>query len=209
MVESKCKICRRFGVKLFLKGERCLSPKCAMVKRNYPPGIKRKRIKRSFSEYGIQLREKQKMKKWYNLREKEFKNYIKKILQKRGKVENASDLLIRELESRLDNVVFRLGFAISRPQARQLISHGYFLVNGRSINISSFQVKKGDVISLKPLKTKKAIIQSIKNYIKKSTPPEWLQLNPEKLEGKVVGEPSLAESSPPAEISTILEFYSR
>ena len=209
MSKAKCKICRRLGVKLFLKGEKCLSPKCPMIKRNYPPGQKGKRRPTPLSEYGKALREKQKLKNWYNLEERQFKNYVKKILEKRGKVEDPSSLLIKTLESRLDNVVFRLGFANSRALAKQLVSHGHFLVNGRSINIPSYLVKNGDVISIKPQKIKKAIFQNLKNLLKKYKTPTWLELNVEKLEGKVVGEPSLEEAAPPAEISAIFEFYSR
>jgi len=180
-----------------------------MVKRAYPPGQKKKRRPTPLSEYGKALREKQKLKNWYNLKEKQFKNYVKKILQKRGKVGNASDLLIKTLESRLDNVVFRLGFSGSRAQARQSISHGYFLVNGKSIDVPAYLVKKGDVITIKPQKTKKAIFQNLKNLLKKHKTPSWLVLDVEKLEGKVVGEPSIKEVMPPVEISTIFEFYSR
>ena len=209
MLNSKCKICRRLGVKLFLKGEKCLSPKCPMIKRNYPPGQKGKRRPTPLSEYGKALREKQKLKNWYNLEERQFKNYVKKILEKRGKVEDPSSLLIKTLESRLDNVVFRLGFANSRALAKQLVSHGHFLVNGRSINIPSYLVKNGDVISIKPQKIKKAIFQNLKNLLKKYKTPSWLALDVEKLEGKVIGEPTLQEAAPPAEISAIFEFYSR
>jgi small subunit ribosomal protein S4 len=209
MVKKKCKICRRLGVKLFLKGEKCLSPKCLMIKRAYPPGQKRRRRPTPLSEYGQALREKQKLKNWYNLKERQFKNYVKKILEKRGRVKDASSLLIKILESRLDNVVFRLGFANSRDQARQLVSHGHFLVNGKSINIPSYLVKKGDTISLKAQKTKKAIFQNLKNLLKKYKVPNWLALDIEKLEGKVIGEPSLEEAVPPVEISAIFEFYSR
>lgn len=209
MINSKCKICRRLGVKLFLKGERCLSPKCPMVKRAYPPGQKGKRRKGILSEYGKQLGEKQKLKSWYNLGERQFKKYIKEILEKGGRVEDASAEIIKILELRLDNVVFRLGFAVSRARARQLVSHSYFLVNGKSINIPSYQLKKGDVISLKPSKVKKAIFQNLKNLLKKYKTPSWLELNLEKLEGKVIGEPKLEEVTPPVEISAIFEYYSR
>lgn len=209
MKNKKCKICRRLGVKLFLKGEKCLSPKCPMVKRPYPPGQKGKRRKGPPSEYAIQLSEKQKLKAWYNLEERQFKNYVKKILEKRGKVEDAELELIKILESRLDNVVFRLGFANSRIQARQLVSHSFFLVNGNSVNIPSFQVKKGDLISLKPQKVQKKIFQNLKNLLKKHKTPSWLKLDVEKLEGKVIGEPSLEEAQPPVEISSIFEYYSR
>jgi len=208
-VKSKCKICRRLGEKLFLKGQRCFSPKCAMVKRAYPPGPKKKRRLGPLSEYGKALREKQKLKKWYNLEERQFKNYVKKILEKRGKVEDASSLLIKTLERRLDNVVFRLGFANSRIQAKQLVSHGHFLVNGKSIDTPSYLAKKGDVISVKPQKTKKAIFQNLKNLLKKYKTSSWLALDVEKLEGKVITEPDFEEAAPPVEIPVIFEFYSR
>lgn len=209
MVNSKCKKCRRAGIKLFLKGERCFTPKCSMIKRPYPPGPKGKRKKSPLSEFGKQLIEKQKLKNIYNLREKQFKNYVNEVLKKRGRVGDVAIELIKILESRLDNVVFRLGFANSRSQARQLVSHGYFLVNGRSVNIPSFRVKKGDVVSLKPSKAKKKIFQNFKDLLKKYKTPSWLELNREKLEGKIIGEVNLEEVSPPVELSTIFEYYSR
>ncbi len=209
MINSKCKICRRLGTKLFLKGERCLSPKCPMVKRAYPPGLKRKRRKGPPSEYGKELREKQKLKNWYNLGERQFKNYVKKVLAKRGKVEDASVLLIQMLEYRLDNVVFRLGFAPSKAQARQLVSHSFFLVNGKPTNIPSRQLKKGDLVSFRPQKIDKTIFKNLKNLLKKYKTQSWLQLDVEKLEGKVIGEPKLGEVAPPVETSSIFEFYSR
>jgi len=209
MSESKCKICRRAGTKLFLRGERCLSPKCAMIKRAYPPGPKGKRRKSPLSEYGKELREKQKLKKLYNLTERQFSNYAKNVLKKRGKVADVSEEFIRILESRLDNVILRLGLATSRPQARQLVSHGYFLVNGKAINVPSYQLEKGDTISFKPQKEKKTVFKNIKNLVKKYKPPVWLKLDMEKMEGKKISEPTLAEVMPPAEISVIFEFYSR
>jgi len=209
MVEAKCKICRRAGTKLFLKGEKCLSPKCPMVRRPYPPGQKGKRRPTPLSEYGKQLREIQKLKSWYNLRERQFKKYVKEVLAKRGKVEDLGEILIRLLEKRLDNVIFRLGFATSRAQARQLVNHGHFLVNKRSVNIPSYQVRKGDVISIKPQKVKRANFQNLKNLLKKHNLPSWLRLDLEKLEGKVIGEPTLEEAAPPVEISSIFEYYSR
>lgn len=209
MIKAKCKICRRLGVKLFLKGEKCLSPKCPMIKRSYPPGQKGKRRKGSPSEYAVQLAEKQKLKIWYNLAEGQFKNYVKAVLGKRARIEDAATELIKILESRLDNVVFRLGFAQSRVQARQLVSHSFFLVNGRAVNIPSFRVKKGDVISLKPQKIEKSIFKNLKSLLKKHKTPDWLELNVEKLEGKVIGQPKLEEAAPPVEISAIFEFYSR
>ncbi len=180
-----------------------------MIKRPYPPGLPGKRRKSPPSEYARQLREKQKLKAIYGLRERQFKKYVKEVLEKRGKVPDASEALIKILESRLDNVVFRLGFAKSRTQARQLISHGHFMVNNRSVNIPSYLVKKGDVISLKPQKQKKVIFEQLKILLKNHQPPSWLKLNPEKLEGEVVGEPTLKEVAPPVEISRIFEYYSK
>lgn len=209
MINSKCKICRRLGVKLFLKGERCLSPKCAFVKKPYPPGKKGKKRVKALSEYGKELREKQKLKNWYNLGERQFRKYIKETLSKRGKIEDAADFLVKHLEVRLDNVVFRLGFTQSRTQARKLIGQCHFLVNGRPINVPSYQLKKGDKISIRPKSRGKTIFQNLPTLLKKYQPSSWLELNIEKLEGKVTKEPSLEEVAPPAEISAIFEYYSR
>ena len=210
MKKKKCKICRRAGTKLFLKGDRCLSPKCAMVRRPYPPGKKGKRRPSPLSEYGRQLREKQKLKNWYNLRERQFRKYVKEVLSSHKKTSaDSEEMLIKILESRLDNVVFVLGFASSRTQARQLVSHGHFLVNGRVVNIPSYQVKRGDVIALKPQSLKKNAFKDIMLKLKKQKIPSWLTLDLQKLEAKVIGEPSLKEASPPADISVIFEYYSR
>lgn len=209
MKDKKCKICRRLGVKLFLKGERCLSQKCPIITKPYPPGEKGKRRTRQSSEYGKELSEKQKLKNWYNLRERQFRKYIKEVLEKRGKVKDAGALLIKKLESRLDNVVFRMGFTPSRAQARQIVNHGHFLVNEKKVNIPSYQVKKGDKISLRASSRSKAIFQNLPTTLKKYQAPSWIKINIEKLEGEIVGEPNLEEAAPPAEISTIFEFYSR
>ena len=179
-----------------------------MVKKPYPPGKKSER-RRTISEYGKELREKQKLKNWYNLRERQFKKYVKGVLKKQGKVEDTGSLLVKKLESRLDNVVFRLGFAASRIQARQLVNHGHFLVNGRKNDIPSCQIKKGDIISLRPNSLSKPIFKNLQPVLKKYKPPSWIELNAEKAEGKITGEPSLEEAALPVEISAIFEFYSR
>jgi small subunit ribosomal protein S4 len=207
--EAKCRICRRLGVKLFLRGEKCLSPKCPMVKRPYPPGLPGKRRKSPPSEYKKELIEKQKLKYWYGLSERQLKKYVKEVLEKRGKVEDVSTLLIQNLEKRLDNVVYRLGFAVSRDQARQLVSHKFFLVNGKPVNIPSFSLKVGDTVSLKPQKLKKAIFKDLKERLKKHQVPSWLSLDLEKFEGKVIAEPKVEEVAPPVEVSAVFEFYSR
>ena len=149
------------------------------------------------------------MKRWYNLEEKQFKNYVKKVLGARGKVEDAAALLIKILESRLDNVVFRLGLASSRKASRQLVSHRHILVNGKPIDISSYLVKKGDVIKIKPSSSKKNIFKNLPQVLKKYKTPSWLELSAQNLEGKVKDTPNLEEAAPPAEISSIFEFYSK
>ncbi len=209
MKNNKCKICRRLGVKLFLKGDKCLSAKCPMVRKPYPPGMKGKRRKGNITEYGKELKEKQKLKNWYNLRERQFKNYIKEIFKKTKSKENIADLLIEKLESRLDNVVFRIGFASSRFQSRQFVNHGHFLVNGKKVNIPSYQVKKGDKISLRQKSRKNNIFKNISSVIKKNQPPTWIKINPEKIEGEIIGKPSFEEAAPPVEILSIFEFYTR
>lgn len=209
MKQNKCKICRRVGVKLFLKAEKCMSVKCPMVKRPYPPGIRSKQRRRNLSEYAKQLNEKQKLRNWYNLRERQFKSCAKYALDKRGKIGNAQDIFIGKLEKRLDNVVFRLGFACSRVQARQLVSHKHFLVNGKRVNISSYQVDNGDEIQISAISQKNIVFQNLSMTLEKHQPPSWLKLDSKNLKGKVIGEPSFAEVAPPAEVSAIFEFYSR
>ena len=206
MNQSKCKICRRLNEKLFLKGDRCYTQNCAMVKRPYVPGQKGKRKIGRPSEYSKQLSEKQKLKKMYNLREAPFKKYVYKVLRKKN--ENASDNLMASLESRLDSVVFRLGFGFSRIQARQLVSHGFFLVNGKNVNIASYKVKKDEVIALKLSKKKCKNIESFKNLMKQDR-VDWVELDAEKMEGKMTHLPTLEEVSPPIKMQTIFEFYSK
>ena len=185
MKTNSCKICRRLGQKLFLKGERCLSPKCAMIKSAYPPGQKKKRRTRSMSEYNKELREKQKLRSWYNLKEHQFKKYIQEVLTKRGKTVNFSLELIKKLEKRFDNVIFRMNLAKSRKGARQLISHSYFLVNDRGVNVPSFEVKKGDIISLRNGKKGKNLFKDFLTPSQQKVKiPSWLQFNVKKMEGK-------------------------
>lgn len=206
MKTPQCKICRRQGSKLFLKGERCFSPKCAFVKKPYAPGIKSKR--KSLSEYGKELKEKQKLKNWHNLKERQFARYVKQILEKRGKVEDAGKLLIKKISARLDNVIFLLGFANSRAKVRQLVIHNHFLVNGKKVNTPSYEVKKGDVIKLAESSRKKAVFENIGNILKKHKFPSWVEFDQENLEAKIISDP-IEETEIPAEISTIFEHYSR
>jgi len=209
MQYDQCKTCRRLGQKLFLKGDRCFSAKCAMVRRAYVPGPQKKKRGGAPSEYKKSLTEKQTLKKWYGLSERQFKKYVTETLSKMGKVEDVSDELIRRLEKRLDNVIFRLGFAKSRVQARQLVVHGYFLINGKPVNKPSYEVKKNDIVSLKDHKKAKGVFKDLANELKRREIPAWLSLDKEKLESKTIGEPNLDEVKPPAEISLIFEFYSR
>ena len=206
---DQCKTCRRLGQKLFLKGERCFSQKCAVVKRAYAPGPQRKRRGGAPSEYKKSLEQKQTLKKWYGLSERQFKRYVEETLTKMGKVDDVSSELIRRLEKRLDNVIFRLGFAKSRVQARQLVSHSYFNVNGKAVNIPSYEVEKDDIVAVKENKKGKGIFKELKEELKRKEVPAWLSLNKDKLESKTIGEPNLDEVKPPAEISSIFEFYSR
>ncbi|MDP3990694.1 MAG: 30S ribosomal protein S4 [Candidatus Nealsonbacteria bacterium] len=207
MKKNNCKICRRLGSKLFLKGEKCLSPKCSLLKKPYPPGVKKKKRFKALSDYGKELKEKQKLKNWYNLKEGQFRRYVKDILERRNKVEDAVELLIQKLETRFDNVIFRLGLASSRSQARQLVSHRHFLINGKIVNIPSYHLKKGDKITIRP--ASKKLLEKSAVSLKKYQPPVWLKINIQTLEGEVIGQPTFQESAPPAEISTIFEYYSR
>lgn len=208
MKNDNCKICRRQGLKLFLKGEKCLSPKCPVVRRSYPPGQKSKRRHAPLSEFGKELSEKQKLRNWYNLGERQFGNYVRETLEK-SKSGNAAVSLIQKLEMRLDNVIFRLGFASSHDQARQMVSHGHFTVNGKTVNIPSYRLKKGDKIGVYASSRKKKMFENMQTALKKHQVAAWLKLDTDKLEGEVVGLPTLEDANPVAEISSIFEYYSR
>ena len=209
MQTLKCKICRGVKTKLFLKAEKCLSPKCPMVVKPYAPGFQGKKRRKRSSEYGAQLIEKQKLKYWYGLSEKSLKQYVKEALSKRGRAGNTQTVLVQNLEKRLDNVIYRLGFVASRRTARQLVSHNHFLVNGKRVNIPSFRVEKGDKIALEESSRVKKIFQNLDINFKKSQRPVWLKLDAKKLEAVIMGEPSTEEVALPVEISHIFEFYSR
>ncbi len=183
--------------------------KCAVTRKPYPPGQKSKKRTPSPSEYAKELAEKQKLRNWYGLREKQFSGYVKAVLGKRGRAQDASVVLIASLERRLDNTVFRLGFASQRAQARQLVSHRHFTVNGRAVNIPSFQVKKGDIIQVAEKAKQKLFFKNSAAGLKKYQPPSWLKLDAKDMKGEVVDSPSLREAAPPAEISAIFEYYSR
>jgi len=202
----KCKKCRREGEKLFLKGERCFTPKCAMVRRSYPPGFHGPMATKELSEYGIRLREKQKVKEIYGLREKQFKNYFVKASKKKGVT---GELLLQFLEKRLDNVVFRLGFARSRDLARQVVNHGHILVNNRVVNIPSYQVKQGDIIQVRPNSLKKSYFVNLMKTISSENVPKWLKLDVKNLRGEVVGMPTLKDINRHINTQLIVEYYSK
>jgi len=197
-----CKLCRREGLKLFLKGERCLTEKCAIERKAYPPGQHgRGRIKQS--EYLTQLREKQKARRYYGLLEKQFRGYYEKANNQTGVT---GENLLRMLELRLDNVVYRLGFGASRAQARQLIRHGHFQVNGRRVTIPSFQVKAGDAISLQHQRAQETITAATDLV---ASVPAWLQADHENLGGKVIRLPERDEIDVPVQEQLIVELYSK
>lgn len=206
MIDSKCKKCRRAGQKLFLKGERCFSQKCAMIRKPYIPGLHGKSRRKGISEYGQQLIEKQKVRHIYGVSEGQFKNYFKKIVGQRG---NKEELLVNKLESRLDNVVFRLGWAQSRNLARQIVNHGHILVNQRKVNIPSCQVKKGNIIQIKEKSKKLSLFRDLKINLKKYETPAWLSLDKQKLEGEIIDQPKVADLGKIGQIGMIIEYYSR
>jgi len=200
----KCKKCRREGAKLFLKGERCSSIKCAMTKRSYAPGQHGQARRMALSEFGTQLREKQKVKRTYGMMEAQFKKYYEIASRMKG---NTGNLLASLLEKRMDNVVYRLGMASSRNQARQLVNHGHFLLNGKKMDIPSCLISVGDVISLKSDKSN--YVRDLKNLIKNYQAPSWLALDVKKIEGKVVSDPVLKEIDTNIDVHLIIEYYSK
>lgn len=201
--DANCRLCRREGQKLFLKGDRCYSTKCALEKRNFPPG-QHGQGRKKISEYGLQLREKQKTKRFYGLQETQFRNLFDKAARKKGIT--GENLLIL-LETRLDNVVFRLGFASSRKEARQLVTHGHFTVNGRKVDIPSYQVKAGDIIKVKEKSASSPKFREIKDMT--ITGPSWLTVDVDKLEGKVISIPLRDEIDTPVAEHLIVELYSK
>jgi len=199
----QCKQCRREGQKLFLKGARCLTEKCAIERRSYPPGEHgRGRIKQS--EYLLQLREKQKARRYYGLLEKQFRGYYQKASGQPGVT---GENLLRLLERRLDNVLVRLGFAASRRQARQLVGHGHWLVNGRRVDIPSYQVRSDDVITIRPNSAAGDVVRSATELT--AVVPPWLQADHEALTGKILKLPERAEIDTPVQESLIVELYSK
>lgn len=201
--DANCRLCRREGQKLFLKGDRCYGAKCALERKNYAPGQHGQSRKKS-SEYGLQLREKQKAKRFYGLQETQFHNLFEKAASKKGVT---GDNLLVLLESRLDNVIYRLGLSSSRKEARQLIVHSHFTVNGKKVNSPGMEVKSGDVIKVKEKSANSPKFKEIKEM--QITVPSWLTVEADKLEGKVIALPTRADIDTPIAEHLIVELYSK
>ena len=205
-VGAVCRLCRREGMKLFLKGERCYAEKCAIEKRNFPPGQHGKARRPKMAGYGIQLREKQKVKRVYGVLEDQFRRYFEAADRQRG---ITGDTLLQLLERRLDNVAYRLGLATSRSQARQLVRHGHLLVNDRKVNVPSYSVRAGDVVAVRASSQKAAAIQHAIEEVKGRGTPEWLSFDPDKLAGRVMSLPTREQINLPVQEQLIVELYSK
>lgn len=206
--DAVCKQCRREGEKLFLKGERCLTPKCAVERRPYPPGLhgRQAQFRRKVSDYGLQLRAKQKAKRVYGVMERQFRRYFREAERRRGLT--GTNLLVL-LESRLDNVVYRLGFGFSRPQARQLVRHGHFEVNGRKVNIPSYLVQPGDVVAVRQTSRKLMGFKEIALDLEHRAVPDWLSRDDETMTGRVMSVPEREDIDISINEQLIVEYYSR
>ncbi|MBI5968967.1 MAG: 30S ribosomal protein S4 [Deltaproteobacteria bacterium] len=204
-IESACRLCRRENLKLFLKGERCYSDKCAFERRSYPPG-QHGQGRAKFSSYGLQLREKQRVKRMYGVLERQFRNFFEKAERQRG-ITGTNLLLL--LERRLDNMVYRLGFANSRSEARQLVRHNHFMVNGKKVNIPSYLVNVGDVIELKEKSRKNAKIGESLEAVARRGVPSWLELEKDNYRGRVLALPAREDLTMPIKEQLIVELYSK
>ncbi|HEY5540049.1 MAG TPA: 30S ribosomal protein S4 [Coriobacteriia bacterium] len=202
---ADCRLCRREGIKLFLKGDRCYTDKCAVEKRPYPPGMAGKKRPRD-SEYRVQLREKQRCKRMYGLLEKQFRGYYTIASAQKG---ITGENLLRLLESRLDNVVYRLGFAKSRDEARQVVRHGHITVNDHRVNIPSYRVRPGEVIEVRTKSKDLLVIKTALIASEKIEVPGWLEVDIEKLQGKVLSLPSREQIDAPVREQLIVELYSK
>ena len=202
---SVCRLCRREGMKLFLKGSRCYSKKCAFERRPTPPGqhgVRRRKV----GEYGMQLREKQKVRRVYAVLERQFKNYFDSAEARPGVT---GENLLRLLELRLDNIVFRMGFASSRAASRQLVNHGHFAVNGRPTNIASHQLRPGDRVEVRASRTTREPFKLAKETLRSHQPPDWLSVDPAKLAGTIVDQPRRDQMPLDLNEQLVVEYYSR
>jgi small subunit ribosomal protein S4 len=201
-----CRLCRREGMKLFLKGERCYTDKCAIEKRNVPPGQHGRARKAKMAGYGVQLREKQKVKRTYGVLESQFRRYFEAADRQKGVT---GELLLQMLERRLDNVVYRLGFATSRAQARQLVRHGHFNVNGKKVDIPSYSVRSGDSIAVRVASAQNTTIQHAMEEVKGRGIPEWLNFDSAALAGRISQLPTREQINLPVQEQLIVELYSK
>ncbi len=204
--DAVCRLCRREGMKLFLKGPKCFTDKCPVEKRNYAPGQHGKDRRAKVVGYGLQLREKQKAKRMYFTLEGQFRNYYEVASNSPGVT---GEVLLQQLERRLDNVVYRLGFGISRRQARQVVRHGHVSVNGRKVNIPSFQVKVGDEIQIREASRKLPILESSKEFHSHQPAPAWLEVDRDNYRGRVTALPTRADINIPVNEQLIVELYSK
>jgi small subunit ribosomal protein S4 len=204
--DAVCRLCRREGIKLFLKGSKCFTDKCPIEKRNFAPGQHGKDRKAKIVGYGLQLREKQKTKRIYFTQEGQFRNYFEKAARTRGVT---GELLLQQLERRLDNVVYRMGFAMSRRQARQLVRHGHIAVNGRKVNIPSFEVNAGQEIAVREGSHKIPILEQAKEFASHQTVPNWLEIDRDAYKGRILQLPKREDIQLPVNEQLIVELYSK
>jgi small subunit ribosomal protein S4 len=200
-----CRLCRREGLKLFLKGERCYTDKCAIERRNYPPG-EHGQARPKFSEYSVQLREKQKLRRMYGVLEGQFRRYFAMADRAKGVT---GETLLQLLERRLDNTVYRIGFATSRAEARQLVRHGHFRVNGRKVDVPSYLVRAGDTVSVRDRSQKVARIQESLELAQRRGVPDWLEITPEAFAGRVKSLPARSDLTMPINEKLVVELYSK
>jgi small subunit ribosomal protein S4 len=204
--DAVCRLCRREGMKLFLKGPKCFTDKCPVEKRNFAPGQHGKDRKAKIVGYGLQLREKQKAKRMYFTQEGQFRNYFEKAARSKGVT---GELLLQQLERRLDTVIFRLGFGMSRRQARQLVRHGHVAVNGRKVNIPSFEVSIGDEVTIREASRKLAVLEQAKEFAAHGNAPTWLEIDRDNFRGKVLALPKREDIQLPVNEQLIVELYSK
>ncbi|MGA2991905.1 MAG: 30S ribosomal protein S4 [Candidatus Korobacteraceae bacterium] len=204
--DAVCRLCRREGMKLFLKGAKCFTDKCPIEKRNFAPGQHGKDRKAKVVGYGLQLREKQKAKRMYFAQEGQFRNYFEKAARSKGVT---GEMLLQQLERRLDNVVYRLGFAVARRQARQLVRHGHVQVNGRKVNIPSYEVSVGDEIMIRENSRKLPVLEVAKEFSGHQAVPSWLEVNRDEYRGRVLSLPKREEINLPINEQLIVELYSK
>jgi len=204
--DAVCRLCRREGMKLFLKGGKCFTDKCPVEKRNFAPGQHGKDRKAKVVGYGLQLREKQKAKRMYFTQEGQFRNYFENAARSKGVT---GELLLQQLERRLDNVVYRLGFAVARRQARQLVRHGHVTVNGHKLDIPSYQVKTGDEIAVREKSNQLVLVAAAKEFASHQSPPNWLEVDREANKGRVLALPKREDINLPINEQLIVELYSK